>query len=71
MASTPPPTCPWRSFTHKNDRDLATVSIWDEWDGVTKCTQPGDVVKFKRFTGLQMYQGDCFYFSSRTEDMEF
>ncbi|KAE9274489.1 hypothetical protein PR003_g29591, partial [Phytophthora rubi] len=53
------------------DRDLATVSIWGDWDGTTNCPEPGDIVKFIRFSGLQMYQGDCLQFSTKPEDMEF
>ncbi|KAG1710220.1 hypothetical protein DVH05_017224 [Phytophthora capsici] len=53
------------------DRDLATVSIWEDWDGKTNCPVDGAIVKFKHFTGLQMYQGEALQFSTRVDDMEF
>ncbi|KAE8885898.1 hypothetical protein PF005_g5681 [Phytophthora fragariae] len=51
------------------DCDLATVSIWGDWDG--NCPESGDIMKFIRFSGLQTYQGDCLQFSTKPKDMEF
>ncbi|KAE9358603.1 hypothetical protein PR003_g1159 [Phytophthora rubi] len=53
------------------DRDLATVRIWEEWDGETNCREEGDDVKFKHFTGLQLYQGTSVQFSTRVADLDF
>ncbi|KAG2983540.1 hypothetical protein PC128_g25593 [Phytophthora cactorum] len=53
------------------DRDLASVRIWDAWNGKNGCPQEGDIVKFKRFTGLQMYLGKNSQLSTRIQDLEF
>lgn len=55
----------------KTDRDLTTARIWDVWDGETDCPQEGDVVKFKRFTGIQLYHEMSIQFSTRVQDFEF